>query len=91
MKLTQPVMIQSFQDEFELPEGKSSNTPAIPGTVMSEGEVINQVDDKMQSTYRSGIGKLLHMMRWTRPEIMNSVRELSRFVGKDEYMKIESE
>jgi hypothetical protein len=60
MKLTQPVMIQSFQDEFELPEGKSSNTQAIPGTVMSEGEVINQVDDKIQSTYRSGIGKLLH-------------------------------
>jgi hypothetical protein len=39
MKLTQPVMIQSFQDEFELPEGKSSNTPAIPGTVMSEVKV----------------------------------------------------
>jgi hypothetical protein len=82
MKLTQPVMIQSFQDEFELPEGEPSNTPAIPGTVMSEGEVRNQANDKIQSTYRSGVGKLLHMMRWTRPEIMNSVRELSRFVGR---------
>jgi hypothetical protein len=29
MRLTQPVMIQSFQDEFNLPEGKASNTPAI--------------------------------------------------------------
>jgi hypothetical protein len=82
MKLTQPVMTQSFQDEFKLPEGKSLNTPAIPGTVMSEEEVINQVDDKIQSTYRSGVGKLLHMMRWTRPEIMNSVRELSKFAGR---------
>jgi hypothetical protein len=76
MKLTQPVMIQSFKDEFDLPEGKASNTPAIPGTVMSEGELQNQVNAKTQSLYRSGIGKLLHMMRWTRPKIMNSVREL---------------
>jgi hypothetical protein len=83
MKLTQPVMIQSFQDEFELPEGKPSNTPAIPGTLMSRGEERNQVNnDEIQSTYRSGVGKLLHMMRWTRPEIMNLVRELSRFAGR---------
>ena len=82
MKLTQPVMIQSFTDEFELPEGKASNTPAIPGTVMSEGEVQNQVNDELQSKYRSGVGKLLHMMRWTRPDILNSVRELSRFSGR---------
>jgi hypothetical protein len=52
MKLTQPVMIQSFKDEFELPEGKASNTPAIPGTVMSEGEIKNQVNVKAQSLYR---------------------------------------
>jgi hypothetical protein len=82
MKLTQPVMIQSFNDEFDLPEGKSSNTPAIPGTVMSEGKVINQVEGQVQSTYRTGVGKLLHMMRWSRPETMNSVRELSRFADR---------
>ena len=82
MKLTQPVMIQSFKDEFELPEGNASNTPAIPGYVMSEDEIKNQVNDETQSTYRSGVGKLLHMMRWTRPEIMNAVRELSRFAGR---------
>jgi hypothetical protein len=35
MRLTRPVMIQSFKDKFELPESKSCNTPAIPGTVMS--------------------------------------------------------
>ncbi len=82
MKLTQPVMIQSFKDEFELPEGNASNTPAIPGSVMSEGQIKNQVDNETQSTYRSGVGKLMHMMRWTRPEIMNAVRELSRFAGR---------
>jgi hypothetical protein len=29
IKLTQPVMLQSFADEFDLPEGPSPNTPAI--------------------------------------------------------------
>jgi hypothetical protein len=31
-------------------------------------------------TYRSGVGKMLHMMKWSRNDIMNRVRELSRFM-----------
>jgi hypothetical protein len=34
-----------------------------------------------QQAYRKGVAKLLHVTRWTRPDIMNSVRELSRFAG----------
>jgi hypothetical protein len=34
-----------------------------------------------QQAYCKGVGKLLHMTRSTRPEIMNAVRELSRFTG----------
>jgi hypothetical protein len=41
---------------------------------MSKGEVKNQVNDEIQSTCRYRIGKLLCMMRWTTPDIMNSVR-----------------
>jgi hypothetical protein len=36
----------------------------------------------LEKKYRSGVGKLLHMMRWTRPDILNAVRELSRFMSK---------
>jgi hypothetical protein len=77
MKLTQLVMIQSFNEEFELPKGAAPNTPAIPGTVLTAGEIKNQVNNKLQSKFRSGVGKLLHMMRWTRLEVQNAVRELS--------------
>src|SRR5687767_2152082 len=35
-----------------------------------------------QKKYRSGVGKLLHMMRWTRPDIMSTVRETSKFMTK---------
>jgi hypothetical protein len=34
-----------------------------------------------QQAYIKRVGKLLHVTRWTRPDIMNSVRELSRFAG----------
>jgi hypothetical protein len=82
MKITQPVMIQSFEDKFNLPEGKAANTPALPGSVLTAGQERDQVAPEEQSTYRSGLGKLLYMMRWSRPEIQNAVRELSRHAGK---------
>ena len=80
IKLTQPVLIQSYTDEFDLPEGETPKTPATPGSVLQRGEPNDHVSEKEQTTYRSGVGKLLHMMKWTRPEILNAVRELSRFM-----------
>ena len=40
-------------------------------------EITKELDQK---TDWSGVGKLLHMMKWSRPEISNAVRELSRFM-----------
>jgi hypothetical protein len=45
---------------------------------------------KEQTKYRSGVGKLLHMMQWSCPEIYNAVPELSRFMttgASDAHMK----
>jgi hypothetical protein len=36
--------------------------------------------DSDQKIYYFGVGMLLHMMKWSRPEISNAVRELSRFM-----------
>ena len=82
LKITQPVLIQSFEDEFELPNGAHPNTPAVPGEVLKSVEVRNHVSHKEQTTYRKGVGKLLHLKRWSRPEIGNAVRALSKFGGK---------
>jgi hypothetical protein len=41
-------------------------------------ELENCVSQTEQFKYRSGVGKLLHMMRWSRPKILNATRELSR-------------
>lgn len=82
-KLTQPVMIQSFGDEFEIGDVRATETPGAPGTIlMPVDDDSAAVDEKWQTKFRSGLGKLLHMMRWSRPEIYNSVRDLSRHAQK---------
>jgi Reverse transcriptase (RNA-dependent DNA polymerase) len=80
IKLTQPVLMKSYTDEFKLPEGETPRTPATPGGVLQKYDPKDAISEKEQSIYRSGVGKLLHMMKWTQPEILNAVRELSRFM-----------
>jgi hypothetical protein len=79
MKLTQPVMIQSFTDEFVLPND-TAVIPAKQGEVLSKDDGVPLPKDNSK-TYRSGVGKLLHMMKWSRHDILNRVRELSRFMS----------
>jgi hypothetical protein len=82
LKLTQPVLLQSFEDEFELPNvARIPTTPAIPGEVLrSAGNETSLLHSDMQTKYQSGTGKLLHLMKWLRPDVLNSVRELSPFM-----------
>ena len=80
--MMQPVMIQSYKDEFDLDEhGKDPRTPAEAGKTLNKGENKVQVTREQQKFYRKGVGKLLHMMRWTRPDVLNSVRELSMMMS----------
>eukprot|EP00957_Ditylum_brightwellii_P069496 5277404-Ditylum_brightwellii.AAC.1 len=61
IKMTQPVLLQSYSNKFEL--GKHGHTPTTPaelGTVLSKGEGI-QLDKAKHSRYRTGVSKLLHM------------------------------
>jgi hypothetical protein len=81
LKMTQPVLLQSFKDEFELPT-ENFNTPASPGSTLQLVEDGETIGKEEQSKYRSGVGKLLHMMRWSRPDILNAVRETSSFMGE---------
>ena len=73
-------MMQSFQDEFNLPNGgHEPNTPAETGSILISGTLMNTKGVKL---FRRGIGKLLHMMRWSRSDVMNRRRECSMFMSK---------
>jgi hypothetical protein len=83
MKLTQPVLMQSFEDEFDLSNAKSYITPGELGkTLHSVKHEVGQelVDATMQTKFHSGVGKLLHLMKWSQPKAMNGVCELSCFM-----------
>jgi hypothetical protein len=76
MKILQPVLIQSFEDEFGVSSGEPIATPAVPGTVLTKGEI--DTDPHQQFLYRSGVGKLIHAAKWSRVDCLNAIRELSR-------------
>ena len=76
-KFTQSVTIQSFRDEFEL-GNKNPKIPVDPGSVLVKADDKNKVSQKRQTYYRSGVEKLQHMTRWSRPDIQNTVRDVSR-------------
>ena len=80
-KFTQPVMVQSFEDEFELPNNNPV-TPGEPGDTLCKATDAESLGKEETTYYRKGVGKLLHMMRWSRPEIYNSVRDCSRHMSK---------
>jgi hypothetical protein len=82
LRMTQPVLLQSFEDEFDLSQMGKPGLPAPAGSILTKGDKTeSEAVPLAQQAYRKGVGKLLHVTRWTRPDIMNSVRELSKFAG----------
>ena len=83
VKLTHPVVIQSLEHEFDIPSGgKITKSPAPAGEVLAEGDERFLLGPCEQKTYRSRIGKLMYLARWTRPDILFAVRSLAKFNGK---------
>jgi len=86
IRFTQPVKVQRFTDEFHCQEAdggdKQPATLAPPGTVLEFNETDEQLSNKQQTQFRSGVGVLLHMVRYSRPDALNRVRELSRGMQK---------
>jgi hypothetical protein len=64
-KFTQPVLLQEL--------------PATAGSILSyKGEGVKYLSPEKQHDFWLGVGKLLHLSKWSRPEIKNTVCELSR-------------
>ena len=82
LRIMQPVLMQSFADEFNLPEGSAPTMPAEPGSVLMKARDDEAIDGAVQSMYGSGVGKLIHMMKWSRPDVLNAVRDLTRHLSK---------
>lgn len=75
-------MIQIFVNEFNLPTSKKyPPTTAKAGETLSKEDGSNKLDEQEASKYCSGVGKLIHMIWWSCNDLLNSVRELTRFMS----------
>jgi hypothetical protein len=82
IKFLQKVLVQSFSDEFDTGNIRKFNTPVIPGTVFKKpikGDGLLLQEN--QTLCRSGVGKVMHMMQYSRLDICQTVHDLARHMG----------
>jgi hypothetical protein len=77
LRFTQPVLLQSFTDEFKIAEKEMPKTPGTPFKTLQLRKEL-PVDSKRNTYYRSGVGKLIHLKRRSRPENF-AMRDLSTY------------
>ena len=83
----QPHLLTKMEKRFrELIKGlQSYKTPSAPGGAVIKNHEGPVVDKDKHKTYRSGVGMLLYLVKHSRPDIANGVRELSKaLVGPSE-------
>ena len=79
--LGQPHLIKSLEQKFGdlVKSSQTYRTPGTPGTgVLRPKEGDERITNEQQSLYRSGVGMLLYLVKHSRPDISNAVRELSK-------------
>jgi hypothetical protein len=77
VKFTQPVLIKKLTDEYKVPDGPVSKTPAVAGQVLVKGDD-DGTTTQDTTMYRSATATCMFMMQWSRPDIFNAVRGLAR-------------
>jgi hypothetical protein len=76
LKFTQPVLMQSYNDKFEL--SKKSYRMQVPARlVLVAGKKEEALSPAMQKKYCSGMGKAMHARQCSKLEMYNAVQDLS--------------
>jgi len=84
MWILQPKLIEHMEKVFGSQlSGREAVVPAAPKTgVVRPKEDDEVIDAEKQSMYRSGVGMLLYLIKHSRPEICNAVRELTKVLDR---------
>jgi hypothetical protein len=80
-KLSQPDLIKKLEAAFgeDAKELQEHKTPSAPGeAVMRPQDKSEPISEEDQKTCRSGVGVSLHLVKHSRPDASNSVRELAK-------------
>ena len=79
--LYQPKIIKRIEQKFGhlIKTDREYKTPGAPGIMVVRPNPDDpKLDADMQTQYRSGVGMLLYLIKHSRPELSNSVRELTK-------------
>lgn len=77
----QPHLIKKLRSTFgeEVSSLQRYRTPGTPGqNLILAKDPEDMIDSEMHKRYRTGTGMLLYLIKYSRPEISNAVRELSK-------------
>ena len=83
--LGQPHVIKNIKLKFEelVKDHQHYKTPGTPGIGLRKPMTNDpKVSDGEHKNYRSGVGMLLYLMKHSRPDIANAVRELTKVLDK---------
>jgi Reverse transcriptase (RNA-dependent DNA polymerase) len=78
-------MIKKIEQNFgEMVKGvMPCKTPGTPNYNITQPKPSDElISDQDQAIYRSGVGSLLYLVKYSRPDIANAVRELAKCMGK---------
>ena len=81
--VTQPKLIGHLKEKFaeEVPN-KEVKIPAGPGfRVLKPRDTDPLISEDQQARYRTGVGMLLYLVKLSRPDISNAVRELTKVLS----------
>ena len=79
--IMQPHLIKNLEEKFSNEVNNLSNygTPGTPRfKIVRPSDDIERIDPELQARYRSGVGMLLFLIKYSRPDLANVVRELSK-------------
>ena len=74
LKFTQPVLIKTFKNEFDLPILNAPKTPAPAGDILMKVIPEEVTSEKDHKVYISVFGKVFHLVKWSGPKYLNRVR-----------------
>jgi hypothetical protein len=79
--IMQPHLIKNLEVKFgaEIINLSNYGTPGTPRVkIVRPSENVDKIDPDLQPRYRSGVGMLLFLIKYSRPDLANVVRELSK-------------
>ena len=79
LHLSQPALIRKLMNDFKdtIDKQKIYSTPAAAGVhVLRSDDMETKLNEKEQKQYRSTVGSFLYLLKHSRPDLSNIVREL---------------